>query len=213
VTIWYIGFPKWETAPGILSRSTRLRPVGCFRSPPFLAFFLLAEMDVKPWLINYFLRRLPTPDSIRESWLFAFYGPRLLRSEYWQPRRHSLALGIGLGWLIGLLPCFGIQGHLALLVGTWIRCHLPSAVLGTFLSNPFTLPGILALQYLAGRWLQTLAGFHPVTVGGLGGFLLHHGVPFLMGAVASAVLAGLLGTAGIWMVLGWWERRMVGRVV
>lgn len=163
-------------------------------------------------MIDYFLRRLPTPESVRQSWLFDWFGSSMMRPDYWLPSRHTLALGIGIGWFIGLLPAFGFHAFLALLASTLVRCHLPSVVLGTFISNIFTLPGILAIQYLIGRWICLKAGFQ-ATGTGLDAFFAQH-LPFiLMGSLATALVAGIAGYAGVWIFLGWRERRMIGGVV
>lgn len=163
-------------------------------------------------MIDYLLRRLPTPESVRQSWLFDCFGTSLMRPDYWMPSRHTLALGIGLGWFIGLLPVFGFHAFLALWAGALVRCHLPSVVLGTFISNLFTVPGILAVQYLSGRWICLKAGF-PATGFGKDAVLAQHILPMLTGSLASAFVAGLVGYAGLWMFLGWREKRMIGGVV
>lgn len=163
-------------------------------------------------MIDYFLRRLPTPESVRQSWLFDWFGSSMMRPDYWLPSRHTLALGIGIGWFIGLLPAFGFHVFLALLAGTLVRCHLPSVVLGTFISNLFTLPGILAIQYLSGRWICLKAGFH-ATGTGMDAFIAQHLPPFLMGSLATATVAGIAGYAGVRVFLGWREKRVIGGVV
>jgi len=162
-----------------------------------VASILLCEVVVKSWMLEYYLKRLPTPESLRSSWLFPLFGLSLMRTDHWYPSRHSLAFGISLGWFIGLLPVFGLHMALGLLVGILVRGHLPSIVFGTFISNPFTIPGILALQYLAGRWLCSLAGTDFAR-----GFASLPSVPqflaaMLMGGVFSALISGILGYAGI----------------
>jgi uncharacterized protein (DUF2062 family) len=178
-----------------------------------LAFLLLKVPVVKAWMLDFYLRRLPTPERVRDSWLFACFGPSLMRLDYWLPSRHSLALGIGLGWFIGLLPVYGFHMALGLLAGTVARCHLPAVVFGTFISNPFTIPGILTLQYLSGRWICSLAGYsYPLGFQGSSLFMQHL-IPFLTGGLASAVVAGFTGYAGVWVYLGWKGKRMAGWVV
>lgn len=168
---------------------------------------------MKSWMLDYYLRRLPTPETIRDSWIFAFFGPSLLRFDYWLPSRHSLALGIGLGWFIGMLPTYGFHAALGLLAGTLARCHLPATVLGTFISNPFTVPGILAIQYLLGRWMCSWAGFHLPRLSLELPLLAQHLVPLLAGGMATALAAGVAGYAGVWVYLGWRERKVAGWVV
>jgi uncharacterized protein (DUF2062 family) len=85
-------------------------------------------------------------------------------------------------------------------------------VLGTFISNLFTLPGILAFQYMTGRWVFLKAGFNPTGIG-WDTFLAKHLPPLLIGSFATALVAGIAGYAGVWVVLGWRGRRMIGGVV
>lgn len=178
-----------------------------------MASNLLRWAIVKSWMLEYYLKRMPTPETVRGSWLFAVFGPSLMRLEYWVPSRHSLALGIGLGWCIGLLPVFGFHATLGLLAGVLFRCHLPSLVFGTFLANPFTLPGILAIEYIAGRWLCSLPGSGlAATIAALPP-LPRFLVPLLAGGCACALLAGVLGYAGVRIYLACRGRKLLGWVV
>jgi uncharacterized protein (DUF2062 family) len=152
-----------------------------------------------------FLKKLPTRASIRNTWLHRRFGDSVLREEFWVPSRHSLALGLALGWLIGLLPVYGLQIVLSLLLGFALRCHLPTAVLGTFITNPFTTPAILILQYKFGQWLcgyamPGLERFTPYSP------LLRHGIPLALGAGASSILAAVIG-----YLVGWILWSFVGR--
>jgi uncharacterized protein (DUF2062 family) len=108
-------------------------------------------------------------------------------------------MGLAVGLFFGMLPTFGLQIALALLFGLFLRGHFPTAVLGTFITNPLTTPGILVAQYGAGRWLACHLwledpGLSPV---------LHHGIWLAMGSLASAFACALGGYLGIWALWGW----------
>lgn len=146
--------------------------------------------------------RLPSPDSLRHSWLHRCFGDRIFHPDLWMPSRSSLAMGLAVGWFFGLLPVFGLQIALALLCGLYLRGHFPTAVLGTFISNPLTTPGILIVQYGIGRWMARLfriesLGLAPV---------LRHGIPLGLGSLASALALALLGYLGVWLVWGRWGK-------
>lgn len=164
-------------------------------------------------MMDYLVSRLPTPESVRRTWLYARFGDNLMDSVFWVPGRRSLALGFGVGWCIGLLPLFGFRIALALRAGVVFRCHLPATVLGALVSNRFTLPAILALQYLGGSWICNLAGFHPVFQSHEATLAVRHALPLLVGGLSSALLAGAFGYAGVWIFLGYKEKGMVGGVV
>ncbi len=144
------------------------------------------------------MARLPKPESLRHSWLHRCFGDRIFHPDLWMPNRSSIAMGLAIGWFFGLLPVFGLQIALALLCGLFLRGHFPTAVLGTFISNPLTTPGILVIQYGFGTWI--VRRFHMENLEGTS--LLHHGVPFGLGTLASALAVAVLGYLGVWLVWG-----------
>ena len=132
---------------------------------------------------------------------------------FWIPTRHSLALGAAQGWFIGLLPIFGIQIPLALLIGSYTRSHLPSAVLGTFITNPLTVPAILLLQYWMGnrvlRSFGTLGWFNAFEAG----VIARLAIQLLCGGILSASIAGIIGYLGVWIFWGLRREEFVDGVV
>ena len=132
-----------------------------------MASNLLAKTRVKPWLFDYYLKRLPTPDSLRSSGLFPVFGSSLMRPDHWHPNRHSLALGISLGWFIGLLPVFGFHMPLALLAGILVRSHLPSvpqflmavSTGGVFTASVTGILGYAGIRIYLGRRERNIPGW------------------------------------------------------
>lgn len=108
-----------------------------------------------------------------------------------------------MGWFIGLLPIFGFQIAIVLYLGSLVRCHLPAAVLGTFISNLLTVPAILVLQYLVGDWICKWGGLSPEFQSAGVTLIAQHAFPLLLGATASAVSFGVLGYAGVRVLLRW----------
>lgn len=148
------------------------------------------------------LIRIPNPNSLRRTWLHRSFGERIFHSDLWVPTRSSVAMGLAIGWFFGMLPVFGLQIALSLVFGLFFRGHFPTAVLGTFISNPVTTPGILVLQYGLGKWLcremhiETLPAFVPWP------HIMHHGLPLGVGAVATAVIFSMVGYIGVWLLWG-----------
>lgn len=64
-----------------------------------------------------------------------------------------IARGLALGVFAGFFPLFGLQTILGLGLATFFRGHKLTAVLGTWVSNPFTYVPIYALNFQVGRWL------------------------------------------------------------
>lgn len=163
--------------------------------------------------MGFLLRRLPTPDTIRKTWIYPWFGQRLMDPSLWVPTPHSLALGIALGWFIGLLPFFGFHIPLVLLLGYFLRCHLPAAALGTFITNPLTVPAILVLQYLVGSRICRLCSINPVFASLDATFIVQHGLALLLGGALSAIVAALGGYVWIRFLLEWREKSLVNGVV
>jgi uncharacterized protein len=156
--------------------------------------------------LDSLLAKLPGPESIRRSWLHRWFGEGVLRQEFWVPTRYSLAMGIAVGWFFGLLPFFGLQITFSLVLGFFLRCHFPTAVLGTFISNPLTTPAILILQYGFGKWICRLCNLDILSASTLWPSVMNHGIPLLIGAVVSALAMAIIGYGLIWMVWGINER-------
>jgi len=148
------------------------------------------------------LRRLPNPESLRNSWLHRLFGDRIFHPDLWMPSRSSLAMGLAIGWFIGLLPIFGLHIALALICGLFLRGHFPTIVLGTFICNPLTTPGILVVQYGFGQWIVRRFRMENLDASPF----LQHGIPFGLGSLASALALALLGYLGTWFAWG-----MLGR--
>jgi hypothetical protein len=65
----------------------------------------------------------------------------------------EIAKGLALGIFIGLTPTFGFQMLLAVCLAVMLKENKFAAVLGVWVTNPFTAPFIYALEYESGRVL------------------------------------------------------------
>ena len=65
----------------------------------------------------------------------------------------EIAKGFALGIFIGMTPTFGFQMLMAVFFAFLLRENRLAAVLGVWISNPFTAPFIYALEYESGRLL------------------------------------------------------------
>ncbi len=64
---------------------------------------------------------------------------------------HQVARGAAAGLFVALIPVFGVQTLLLLLVCVVARANFPVAFLVSWISNPFTIGGIVLAGNLAGR--------------------------------------------------------------
>jgi uncharacterized protein (DUF2062 family) len=84
----------------------------------------------------------------RLDWL----GRHLRHPRLWHLGRRTVALGSAIGICFGILVPFG-QIPLAVAAATLFRANLPTAILGTFVTNGFTYVPIYVLAYWLGCML------------------------------------------------------------
>ncbi len=62
-----------------------------------------------------------------------------------------IARGVAIGVLWGIIPTFGFAILFSLPTAVFLRANKLSAILGTFVANPFTTPFIYAFEYKIGQ--------------------------------------------------------------
>lgn len=102
-------------------------------------------MNIRGWLKRTLSHRERVAAMPGAQWL----SPLLNRAELWRLERGSVATGLALGVFFGVLIPIG-QILLAGFAAWLLRANLASAVLGTLVSNPVTVPFLYALAYGAG---------------------------------------------------------------
>lgn len=104
---------------------------------------------------HFFRRVLPDPEWAARHRFLARLGPRITAPQLWYVNRRAIALGLGIGVFFGLLlPT--MQMPIAALVAILLRCNLPAALAGTFVSNPITFVPIYLLAYRIGAAILDL---------------------------------------------------------
>ena len=170
---------------------------------------------------------------IRRFWIgFRLTIRRIIFSGH-SPR--SIAFSTALGVFIAFLPIYGLQMLVSLAVATLFRVNRLAAMAMAWISNPFTIPPILWMQYQVGYFTmngtfikdpETQAKFealgetvkefewsHPIdSLGSVFGGLWSLGeeilVPTLIGTVvAGAVFALLSYPVAYWLVWHYRELR------
>jgi uncharacterized protein (DUF2062 family) len=129
-------------------------------------------------------------------------GPGIFDHRLWKPHRQTVAKGFAVGVFFGLLPIFGLQILASVLVAYFWRVNLSAAILATFISNPITAGPLILLQLEIGKWVGPnipVSDLGQVT--GTVAYVLHHGKPFFIGSITSAVAAAILAYPG--MLLFW----------
>jgi uncharacterized protein (DUF2062 family) len=173
---------------------------------------------------RFLRRRLGRPETLLNHPRLQWLGPTMRHPRLWHFGRRAVALGASIGTCIGILIPLG-QIPIAAVAAVALRAHLPTAILGTFITNWFTYIPIYLLAYALGCLVTGTGGvpglIDAFQAGGVpAAFELLKTVPHpwmlllpfavgisLMSAVAA--LLSFLGVHGFWIyqVRREWRRR------
>lgn len=156
------------------------------------------------------LRRvLPDAETLRKQRALRWIGPLLERPWLWQISRSTVAAGAAIGVFFAFATPIA-QIPLAAAAAVMLRANLPAAVLGTFVSNPFTFVPIVALAYEMGSIClgmsadRNLASEIEARISGTGfslDYWLEHATdvsgPLALGLLVMAVAGAGLSWAGV----------------
>lgn len=165
------------------------------------------------------LRRcLAGPTELLAHRRLRWLGPHLRHPRLWHLGRRTVALGTAIGICFGILVPVG-QIPLAVVVAIACRANLPTAVLGTFVTNGVTYVPVYALAYWVGCAITGAEAFPQLldssSAGAIGAAAASmwnaprswstFGLPLVVGVVA---LAGIAATSAYLFVLGSWSLRV-----
>lgn len=97
-------------------------------------------------------RILPAPDKVSRHRLLGPLRHVLGDPRLWHVNRRGVSLGLAIGVFFGLLIPLG-QILFAAALAITVRANVPSAVVSTFVTNPFTFAPIYVLAYKLGAAL------------------------------------------------------------
>ena len=107
----------------------------------------------------------------------------------------EVAKGLTLGIVIGMTPTFGFQMAIALFFAWLLKENKIAALLGVWVTNPFTAPFIYAAQYETGRiilGMDRLSLPYELTFETFRNIGVDIMVPLCLGSLIHAVLLGFL---------------------
>src|SRR3546814_21051979 len=104
---------------------------------------------------NWFVRNMPTQESLRANRFLSPFANRILAPELWRFTRRSVPRGVALGIIIGIIVPFA-QVAVAALLALSCRANVPVAALTTFITNPLTTPIVWVIAYKVGNWLLNI---------------------------------------------------------
>lgn len=102
---------------------------------------------------------LPSHESVRGNRHIAILGSALHHPNLWHLNRRSVAGGVAIGMLCGMIPG-PIQMFSAAILAVVLRVNLPVAMAATWYTNPFT---IVPLYYFAYKIGTLITGDAPAT--------------------------------------------------
>lgn len=142
---------------------------------------------------------LPTPATIKSyRWLRPF-AHLLQHHNLWHLHRRSVAGGVAVGLLCGLIPG-PFQMLSAALMAVWLRVNLPVALFTTLYTNPFTILPLYVVAYELGAGVTGMSRAASLSVPDLGfslqqwwQWIVSLGQPFFIGLPLLAVLLAVVG--------------------
>jgi len=141
--------------------------------------------------LGKYLRHLPRRKHIKGTMVHRLFGDRLFESELWHPTRQRFASGIALGAFFALMPPLPFQMLGAGIIAYITRVNVPAAMTGTWISNPFTTPFIIYLQYRLGCLMMGRDPIH-IAEGQFLSSLAAAPLPYLLGILPSAIILALI---------------------
>ena len=141
--------------------------------------------------LGKYLRHLPRRKHIKGTMVHRLFGDRLFESELWHPTRQRFASGMALGAFFALMPPLPFQMLGAGIIAYITRVNVPAAMAGTWISNPFTTPFIVYLQYRIGCLMMGREPIH-IAEGQLLSSLASAPLPYLLGILPSATVVALV---------------------
>ena len=120
---------------------------------------------------------------------------------------HQIALGFGIGAFIGVFPTFGLGLILILGLGAIIKFHVPAAIAGTLVANPFLGPFWIFMSVKVGNWVL---GGHAKEVDSI--FpdwltkIFKAGTGYLLGNLVLSILAAIVSYFIVLLFVTWYQK-------
>lgn len=173
-----------------------------------------------------FRKYLPSHESVTGNPFVARFGGFLTHPNLWHLNRRSVAGGVAIGLLAGLVPG-PTQIASATILAVLLKANLPVAVVTTFYTNPLTIVPLYIAAYQVGAWVTSSQNDGPPAPLSLAGrpwsewlpalweWLLSMGKPLAVGLPLFALLLAVVGYFAVrgawrlWAVHAWRKRARV----
>ncbi len=108
------------------------------------------------------IRFLKHPRKLKQSGIMRWFALHFLNKRVWKPTQHTFAGGMSIGTFI-TLQLLPIQMPSATILAAIFRVNIPIALALCWVSNPFTVPLLVPLEYAIGKWFLALYTTVPST--------------------------------------------------
>lgn len=98
-------------------------------------------------------QNFPLKKRKKTSWIKRYYKYFLWRIRRLQEQPKAIARGFAVGVFTGSFPFFGLQMIAALLLAILLKANKVTAMMGTWISNPFTYVPIFFFNYQIGVFI------------------------------------------------------------
>ncbi len=147
------------------------------------------------------------PKRKKQPWLKRYFKYHLERIQRLPEKPTAIARGFAIGIFSGCFPFFGLQMLIALLLAIICKANKVTAMMGTWISNPFTYVPIFLFNFQIGRFLLStffqvnfdyLIEFSPQSRGNLTDYGIEITLTLLTG---STFVGGILALVSYYIIL------------
>lgn len=172
---------------------------------------------------KFFRKYLPSHESLTGNPFLARFGSFLTHPNLWHLNRRSVAGGVAVGLLAGLVPG-PTQVLSATVLSAVLKVNLPVAVFMTLYTNPLTIVPLYIAAYQVGAWVTKSQNDGPPApfsfadkpwsewLPALWDWLLSMGKPLAVGLPLFALLLAIVGYFAVrgawrlWVTHAWRKR-------
>lgn len=125
----------------------------------------------------------------------------------------SVALAVGIGVFVGILPLYGVHIFVCVVLARWLKLNQALMYAAANISNPLFAPFIVAGQIALGEWIRfgEFRGFRSLDLEGNALQVLQDSgdlvLSCLIGSLPMAIVSAALFGGLTWTIARRWERR------
>jgi len=105
--------------------------------------------------LKKFLRPLPRRANLHRYPVLKWFASAARKRDYlWSLHYGDMVRAFYIGWIIALIPMYGLQMAAAFVASFFLRANCIIAMALQWITNPLTIPPIIVGQYFLGDWVM-----------------------------------------------------------